>query len=85
VNEETWHGSTSGYNYHRCRCARCCEANRLACRSVRERHYAERVEVDGRPIHPRCAGDASSYNNLGCRCVACTEAHSIRLALLRAS
>ena len=44
------------------------------------RRKAERVEVDGRLVHPSCVhGEASSYKNYGCQCDPCTVAHRVKM------
>lgn len=43
---QSWHGTPSGYQYHGCRCDKCCEANYMKGRGYRARR---RVGAVGRP------------------------------------
>lgn len=86
MSNEHWHGTWYGYLHHRCRCDDCKAVNKVMCARTREQRYAERVEVDGRLVHPQCAhGTESAYKNKGCRCLPCTAAHSVAMAERRAS
>lgn len=79
------HGQFWTYLNHKCRCDPCKAANNQASTTTRLKRYAERVEVDGRLVHPKAThGQASSYRNKGCRCQPCTTAHSVNLARRRA-
>lgn len=41
TGEETWHGTGGGYNYHKCRCDRCSEAQRVINRAYNQRKKEE--------------------------------------------
>jgi len=50
-------------------------------KAARARRFAERIEVDGRPFHPRAPhGTPNGYGNYGCRCTPCTSAHTGKCA-----
>ncbi len=75
------HGSLSTYTNHRCRCARCREAQAAAQRDARRRR-AVRFAAD-----PSLAehGTNLAYVEWGCRCQPCTEAHTAVKAAWRAT
>jgi hypothetical protein len=79
------HGQRRTYNYYGCRCGPCTVANRDFVAQQTEQRRSERVEVDGRWVHPRAIhGSVSAYRNWSCRCEACTAAHRAAVAALRA-
>lgn len=53
TGDERWHGTTTGYGWHRCKCDRCTKANRDAVAAYHEAHpnYAKnhRDEYNTRP------------------------------------
>jgi len=72
------HGTTTGYTFYACRCLDCLAASRAASRARQQRLRAERVEVDGRLVHPRAPhGTHNGYTSWSCRCPPCTEAARI--------
>lgn len=45
----------------------------------RAERMAERVEIDGRLVHPRAThGTMTGYNNFGCRCLDCAARETER-------
>lgn len=76
--------SGTGYDLG-CRCDRCREVNTARGRSQRERRAAERIEINGRLIHPTAPSHgAATYSNYLCRCDTCVDAGSRRNAHIRA-
>ncbi|WP_143545774.1 hypothetical protein [Rhodococcus sp. 14-2470-1a] len=72
----TQHGTTAEYEFG-CRCAKCKNAIRVSVADRRERRRRERVNIDGRLVHPRAKhGQNSGYHNFGCRCQPCVDAHT---------
>lgn len=72
---ERWHGTSGGYNNHKCRCAPCTGAWRSTLAGLRQRRYSQRVSVDGVLIHPTAThGKYTSHSNYGCRCEPCASA-----------
>ena len=76
---ERWHGTTSGYRYHGCRCDLCREANTAACRAYAHRsgrhkprgeYLAELAQTAAVHRH----GTESRYTNERCRCDLCGAA-----------
>src|SRR5688572_18715629 len=63
-----WCGSNAGYQTHRCRCAPCTNAHRIAQNQANTRRH-NNIPDD---IH----GLSSTYTNYSCRCDDCKEAHS---------
>ncbi len=75
------HGTPSAYSYHGCRCTRCCTHNTRRCTRNRLTRIAERVEIDGRSVHPNAPhGTDNGYLNYYCRCEPCAAAGSKRNA-----
>ena len=66
------HGTTNGYGNHRCRCAECTEAWKLAFRISRAAPRPELQPGDDRH------GTNSGYQYWKCRCVLCRAANATR-------
>jgi hypothetical protein len=71
------HGTTTGYRYHGCRCARCraahSQANADFQRTETGRRYREAMRARGEPP-PGVPHGYSGYVNHGCRCETCRAA-----------
>jgi hypothetical protein len=71
------HGTTTGYRYHGCRCARCqaahSESNSEFQRTEVGRAYREAMRARGEPPLGHEHG-YSAYVNYGCRCAICRAA-----------
>lgn len=68
------HGE-SGYANYGCRCDICTQANTEKLARIRGNNADERIEVDGRMIHPLAKhGTLNGYQYYKCRCRACTDA-----------
>ena len=65
------HGTQTGYAYHRCRCADCTDAHRLA-EAGRRARRAARLAADQDIPH----GKPNGYSTFGCRCEPCRQAIS---------
>lgn len=66
------HGDLSTYTNHRCRCALCREANRLA---YKEQSTARRQRLAADfSVAPH--GTTGGYRNWGCRCLECIQAQA---------
>lgn len=84
TGEESWHGTTNGYCYHKCRCDRCKTANTDYLRGLRQAKAARLREEDATagvgPNPVRGIGDEpwhgtrNGYANYHCRCEPCREA-----------
>lgn len=68
VLPEWWHGTITGYTYHRCRCEPCTGAMR---RYTRARRAFRRAHPEQFPV-PH--GTVIGYKDYRCRCPECTEA-----------
>lgn len=64
-----YHGTTSEYANHACRCAACRKAWRKYCAAWRARRREQGLVADD-PRH----GSSNAYVNYGCRCRPCTDA-----------
>lgn len=68
------HGE-SGYVNYGCRCDVCKRANADKTNRLRNRNSEERVEVNGRMVHPLAPhGTVNGYMYYRCRCEPCTQA-----------
>jgi hypothetical protein len=71
---EHWHGTVNGYSNRKCRCSDCRKAWAAQVQQAKLRRMADRVEVNGRLVHPTAPhGTANAYGNYGCRCWPCTD------------
>jgi hypothetical protein len=76
---DTWHGTTNGYTYHRCRCALCTKA-------AVDYNAAWRKRVRSESLPPWAQhGQVNTYKNYGCRCELCRVAWSAYLKQRRAA
>lgn len=76
---EIRHGEYSTYSNGRCGCQRCKAAFAAKMRSLRQARHAERINVNGRLIHPNAThGTTTGYVYYGCQCEACTIANRHR-------
>ena len=65
-----WCGTAGGYNNHKCRCAGCTSAWRIA--------YFKRQAERGRLEPPAGShGKEATYTNWMCRCDQCRDAHAV--------
>lgn len=70
-----YHGSENGYRNVGCRCQPCRDAHARYQREKVAKRMAERIEIDGRLVHPRAEhGRPTSYYNYRCQCRDCTDA-----------
>jgi hypothetical protein len=60
------HGTTNGYVYHQCSCARC-----RAAWAAYQSDYTARLRARGLPDGDHRHGTPNGYNNYGCRCTPC--------------
>ena len=74
---EPVHGRYTTYCNHACRCGPCREDQSRRIAVHREARRAERIEIEGRLVHPAAThGRDASYTNYYCRCEPCTAAHN---------
>lgn len=66
-NPEPWHGTTSGYGNHGCRCTDCKAAHAASVKAARDRRAAH-------AIPSRVHGTVNGYGNYRCRCDRCKRA-----------
>lgn len=73
---ERWHGTISGYTYHKCRCDKCRQAKRIYSRGYYREWIAGQVEERATrpPNGEHWHGTANGYNNRCCRCEPCRAA-----------
>lgn len=69
MSDEKWHGTRTGYTYHKCRCEACTKANRDYQRAATARRKT-RTPPDS--VH----GTTGGYSNWGCRCEACSAVYA---------
>lgn len=78
---EDWHGRSSGYVYHGCRCTDCRADQVARSKASHKSHPSKGVR------HCKCVshsgtetwhGNASGYHYHSCRCENCTNAHAIQ-------
>lgn len=75
------HGTIAAYTSCGCRCSACQAVMAVYRRNLTETRAAERVEIDGRMVHPSPPGGhgkATTYNAWSCRCEPCTAANRER-------
>lgn len=88
VPEHARHGAAGTYVNYRCDCADCRARHTTDVGHDRRTRFAQRVEVDGRLIHPSpdiTHGAEATYVNWGCRCPECSEANTAAKKARRAA
>lgn len=78
---DPYHGTVTGYDYYRCRCAACKEAWREYNIELRANRKASRPDPRVHP--PQCAVSAATYRNWGCRCCGCCAANTAKMRRFR--